>query len=92
MPDDPYRNPTADNPLPVHETLRIREAITSSLSEIEEELDGPFLLEDLPTGRVLVYHEGSREEGLVCYMSDRHPDARLILDDYVPEIGVDLAD
>lgn len=48
---------------------------------------GNLRLEWLHTNRVLVTTEGGGQ--FVAYMSDPAVDARLILDDYVPEIGVD---
>lgn len=48
----------------------------------------PFKTQDLPTGRVLLIPEG--HDPYVCYMSDESNSARLIIDDYVPELGIDL--
>lgn len=52
--------------------------------ELEDEF-GPYRMERLPTGRVLLLPQ----QGIphVLYMSDDGPDARLCCDDYVPEIG-----
>lgn len=57
--------------------------------ELEDEF-GKFTTVPIPdTMRVLLIPEvaESKFEGFVCYLSDPHADARLIVDDYVPEMN-----
>lgn len=73
-------------PVGPEETLRIQHAINSNRDIIEAEL-GPFTEQVLPSGRVLITPSPDVELPHVCYMSDKTPEARLIFDDYVPELG-----
>jgi hypothetical protein len=72
--------------LTIHpDTLRVHHAIEHNRKALEDEL-GTFLQEDLPTpGRVLLRPQNELPH--VAYMSDGSPDARLVIDDYVPELG-----
>ena len=62
----------------------MRAELDRSKEAIEDEL-GPYTTEELLTGRILILPV--EEVPHVAYMSDNGPDARLIIDDYVPEIG-----
>lgn len=55
--------------------------------EIIDEL-GMVDLMILPTNRVLLTAQDGVQQ-VVAYMSDRHVDARLLLDDYIPELAED---
>lgn len=72
------------------QTPLVRAAIEESREELEDEF-GNFQLMDLPTGRVLLMPEGMPDEvdWLVCYLHDSSADARLLVDDYVPELSDD---
>lgn len=66
-------------------------AILSAIKDYQEELHdecGEFTLSpsmeaDHQYEIILTAHGGSQFR---CYMSDHHADARLILDDYIPEV------
>lgn len=77
-------NPYAITPLTEEQTVRIEGEIERYRGELEDEL-GNFRLERLPTGRVLLVPDVELPH--VCYMSDNGPDARLCVDDYVPELA-----
>lgn len=51
--------------------------------QIEDEFDPPIKITILETGRVLLENE---TQAVVCYMSGRHADDRLVIDDYAPEL------
>lgn len=67
------------------ESQKVKDEIEKWRWEITEEI-GPFRTEVLQTGRILIQPD-DLEVPHVAYMSDNSPDARLCLDDYVPEIG-----
>lgn len=71
-------------PLSSQETQRILDEIERYRKEVEAEL-GPFTTEVLFSGRVLITPQ--TEVPHVAYMSHQGADARLVFDDYVPEIG-----
>lgn len=71
-------------PLTPQQRSVLRAELDSAREALEDEW-GPYITEDLPTGRILVLPV--EELPHVAYMSDDSPDARLILDDFVPEIG-----
>ena len=66
----------------LHATLG---AILQYQGEIEDELGPNFKLEIMTTNRVLLTTADEQQQ-VICYMSDRHADARLVMDDYVPEV------
>lgn len=69
------------------QTALVRNAIENEREELTDEF-GNFQLMDLPTGRVLLMPEGAPEpnEWFCCYLHDASADARLLVDDYVPEL------
>lgn len=77
---DPYEV----TPLTPDQTAKILSALERDKDAILDEL-GEYKQEVLPTGRVLILP--ATELPHVAYMSDEGPNARLVLDDYVPEIG-----
>jgi hypothetical protein len=50
---------------------------------------GDFQTQVMPTGRVLLMPEGepNQESWMCCYLSDETTNARLVIDDYVPELS-----
>lgn len=71
-------------PLTPEQRSVLKDNLDRETEAIEDEL-GPFITEELPTGRILILPV--REVAHVAYMSDDGPDARLVIDDYCPEIG-----
>jgi hypothetical protein len=70
------------------QTARIRGEL-ETWREATEAAVGKFRTEVLPTGRILVVPtEILDEPPHVAYMSDDGPEARLVIDDYVPELAV----
>lgn len=61
--------------------------IADNNEELEDEF-GNYSLMDLPTGRVLLMPAGEPDPNgwFVCYLSDPTANARLLVDDYVPEL------
>lgn len=57
--------------------------------EIADEFAQPWEVTILPTNRILITNPKTGGQ-LVAYMADRHVDARLVLDDYIPELGLDI--
>jgi hypothetical protein len=53
----------------------------------DDDLPQPWSVTLLPTNRILLTANNGKQ--LVCYLADPVADARLILDDYIPEIGLD---
>lgn len=76
--------PIPVEPLSEEGTLRIEREIKKWQGHLED-VFGKFRQERLPTGRVLLVSDN--EVPHVCYMSDESSDARLCVDDYVPELG-----
>lgn len=71
--------------------LKQTELVKHQIEENREELAdefGNFQTLDLPTGRILLMPEGTTEqaEWFCCYLHDASADARLVVDDYVPEL------
>lgn len=57
--------------------------------ELEDEF-GEFTTQKLPSGRILLRsHDG---EPFIAYLSDFHADARLVIDDYIPELDPEAED
>jgi hypothetical protein len=71
-------------PLTAQQTATVMAALERDREAVVSEL-GEFTTEVLPTGRILVLPQ--EEVPHVAYMSDDGPEARLVLDDYVPELG-----
>lgn len=83
--DEPMSEQFPITPLTAEQRSVLRAELDKSKEALEDEW-GPYITEELPTGRILVLPSGG-EVPHVAYMSDDSPDARLVLDDYVPEIG-----
>lgn len=60
-------------------------AIRQYQGEIEDELGSSPKIEILTTNRVLLTTANGQQQ-LVLYMSDKHADARLVMDEYAPEL------
>lgn len=76
---------------------RQTESVKSEIKHWKEALNeefGDFQTQVMVTGRVLLIPEGEPNENgwLCCYMSDETPFARLVIDDYVPELASDDVD
>ena len=86
----PPHMPKEDVQRDQQQTALVRAAIEDSREELEDEF-GNFQLMVLPTGRVLLMPEGqpNEEDWFCCYLHDASADARLLVDDYVPELSDD---
>lgn len=78
-------DPFEVTPLTPAQTAKILTELARWDEETRDEL-GDYRTEVLPTGRVLVLSDN--EVPHVAYMSDDGPDARLCLDDFIPELAV----
>lgn len=56
--------------------------------EVASDIGQPWTVTLLPTNRILI--KGAAGRMLVCYLADQDPEARLVIDDYIPELGLDL--
>lgn len=75
------------------QSMNMADATVVAIHTYEKELSegegfGNMKLDWLPTNRVLMTTQGGGQ--FVCYMTDPAVDARLVLDDYVPEVGRDI--
>lgn len=70
------------------QTHLVLKEIEANRDELQDEF-GNFTTMDLPTGRVLLIPEATPDEDdwFVCYLHDASADARLVVDDYVPELA-----
>lgn len=71
------------------------EAVLNEIQHWKEALTeefGNYQTQVMPTGRVLLMPEGEPDPNgwLCCYLSDVTPFARLVIDDYCPELADDV--